>query len=273
MNSRRLIVASLIALLLAGGVTFFVSRKLLSRNSSASRLQHYVAASRPLQPGEVLKPEDLTLVEWPAAKPLAGAFTKPGDVAGRAVIYPVAASQPVLQEYLAAPGSVIGLTTKIPEGMRATSVRSDEVVGVAGFLFPGSHVDVLVTFRSDRFPTPATQIVLQDVEVLTVGHKVQPDPQGKPESVNVVTLLLTPEDSQKLVLASSQGGIQFVLRNGADHSRVDAVPMQMAQLSGPAPAPSAAATPAITPRPHLPIKEPYVVETILGDKRTTRSFE
>ncbi len=176
----------------------------------------------------------------------------------------------MLEDYLAAPGSGIGLTTKIPEGMRATSVKSDEIVGVAGFLFPGSHVDVLVTFRSDRFPTPATQIVLQDVEVLTVGQKLQPDPQGKPETVNVVTLLLTPEDSQKLVLASSQGGIQFVLRNGADHTRIDAMPVQIAQLSGAAsPMPAA----AVTPRPHLPMREPYVVETILGDKHSTKSFE
>jgi len=269
MNSRRLLTALLIALLLAGGVTFYVSRKLVGRATPAAQTLHYVAAWRTLQPGEVLKPEDLTLVDWPAAKPLSGAFTKTGDLAGRAVIYPIAGSQPILLDYLAAPGSVIGLTARIPEGMRATSVKSDEVVGVAGFLFPGSHVDVLVTFRSDRLPAPETQIVLQDVEVLTVGQKLQPDPQGKPETVNVVTLLLTPEDSQKLVLASSQGGIQFVLRNGADHGKVDAVPMQMAQLSGPLPA-----TPAVvTPRPHLPIKEPYVVETILGDKHSTRSFE
>jgi pilus assembly protein CpaB len=151
--------------------------------------------------------------------------------------------------------------------MRATSVKSDEVLGVAGFLYPGAHVDVLVTLRSDRLPTPATQIVLQDVEVLTTGQKLQPDPQGKPETVNVVTLLLTPEDSQKLVLASSQGGIQFVLRNGADRTRVAATPMQVAQLSGPPPAA------AVTHREHLPMKETYVVETINGDKRSTQSFQ
>jgi len=270
MNSRRLLIALLIALLLSGCVTFVISRKLMSRTAKAVQFQRYVAASRALQPGEVLKPEDLTLIDWPASHALSGAFSKAGDLTGRAVIYPVAGSQPLLQEYLAAPGSVIGLTTKIPEGMRATSVKSDEVVGVAGFLFPGSHVDVLVTFRTDRFPTPATQIVLQDVEVLTVGQKLQPDPQGKPETVNVVTLLLTPQDSQRLVLASSQGGIQFVLRNGADHGKVEAAPMQIAQLSG---APPAAAGPAVTPHVHLPMKEPYVVETILGDKRSSRSFE
>jgi pilus assembly protein CpaB len=187
------------------------------------------------------------------------------------VIYPVAASQPILDGYLAAPGSGIGITTKIPEGMRATSVKSDEIVGVAGFLFPGSHVDVLVTFRSDGLPAPATQIVLQDVEVLTVGQKLQPDPQGKPDTVSVVTLLLTPEDAQKLVLASSQGSIQFVLRNGADHTRVDAMPVQIAQLAGVRPM----AVPAmvVTPRHSVPMKDADVVETILGDKRSTKSFE
>jgi pilus assembly protein CpaB len=269
MNSRRLLIALLLALLLSGAATFFISRKLVARNASRSNLHHYVAAARALQAGEELKPEDLKLVAWPAAIALPDAFSKIAELAGRAVIYPVAASQPILEGYLAAPGSGIGLTTKIPEGMRATSVKSDEIVGVAGFLFPGSHVDVLVTFRTDRVPTPATQIVLQDVEVLTVGQKLQPDPQGKPETVNVVTLLLTPEDAQKLVLASSQGGVQFVLRNGADHTRVKAAAVQMAQLSGAEPLPAA----TVTPRLRLPIKEPYVVETILGDKRSTKSFE
>ncbi len=271
MNSRRILLALLIALLLSGAVTFIVSRKLMARGKVPSNLQHYVAAARILDAGQVLQPDDLVLIDWPASTPLPHAFTKIGDLVGRAVIYPVGASEPILESYLAAPGSGIGLTTKIPEGMRATSVKSDEVVGVAGFLFPGSHVDVLVTFRSDRLPTPETQIVLQDVEVLTVGQKLQPDPQGKPESVNVVTLLLTPEDAQKLVLASAQGNIQFVLRNGADHTKVAAVPVQMAQLSGAAPTPTPVA--AVTPRPHLPIKEPYVVETILGDKHSTKSFE
>ncbi len=269
MNSRRLALALIVALLLSGAVTYIISRKLSGRNLNRSGSSHrYVAASHALQAGEVLKTEDLGLVDWPASLPLPKAFTKVADVAGRAVIYPLAASQPILEDYLAAPGSGIGLTVKIPEGMRATSVKSDEIVGVAGFLFPGSHVDVLVTFRSDRFPTPATQIVLQNVEVLTAGQKIEPDPEGKPENVNVVTLLLTPEDAQKVVLASTQGTIQFVLRNGADHTQVKATPVQIAQLSGAEPA-----TAPVTSRRRLPIKEPYVVETILGDKRSTKSFE
>lgn len=270
MTSRRVLLALLIALLLSGGVTFFLSRKLIPRANSRSSLQRYVASSRPLQAGEMLKPEDLILTDWPSPVPLPNAFTQPGDLAGRAVIYPVAPSAPILDSYLAAPGSGIGLTTKIPEGMRATSVKSDEIVGVAGFLFPGSHVDVLVTLRSDRMPTPETQIVLQDVEVLTVGQKLEADPAGKPETVNVVTLLLTPEDAQKLVLASTQGSIQFVLRNSADHTKVLARPVQMAQLAGDTPP---AASSAVTAHHRSPIGEAYTVETIVGDKRTSKSFE
>lgn len=270
MNSRRLLVALVLALLLSGGVTFFISRKLAGHGTPHASVARYVAAAHALQAGDVLKPEDLTLVEWPSSISLPHAFTKTADVAGRAVIYPVAASQPILEGYLAAPGSGIGLTTKIPEGMRATAVKSDEIVGVAGFLFPGSHVDVLVTFRADGLPSPATQIVLQDVEVLTIGQKLEPDPQGKPETVNVVTLLLTPEDSQKLVLASSQGSIQFVLRNGSDHTRVPVTPIQVSQLVGAQPL---ATLTAVTPRRHLPMKEADTVETILGEKRSTKSFE
>ena len=191
-----------------------------------------MAASRPLQPGEELKADSLILIDWPAKLALEGGFTKVEELVGRAVIYPIAAQQPILQAYLAAPGSGIGLTVKIPEGMRATSVRSDEIVGVAGFLFPGSHVDVLVTFRGDAVPQPETQIVLQDVEVLTVGQKIEPEPGGKAETVGVVTLLLTPADAQKVVLASTQGSIHFVLRNGADRGHVDSVPVSVAQLTG-----------------------------------------
>jgi pilus assembly protein CpaB len=269
MNSRRLAIAFLLALFLSGAVTYVISRKLVAHTTTHSSAHRYVAPSRSLQAGEVLKAEELLLVDWPDSIPLANTFTKVADLAGRAVIYPVAASQPILENYLAAPGSGIGLAVKIPDGMRATSVKSDEIVGVAGFLFPGSHVDVLVTFRTDRLPAPATQIVLQDVEVLTVGQKLEPDPQGKPENVSVVTLLLTPEDAQKLVLASTQGGIQFVLRNGSDHVHVNSMPVQIAQLSGVAAQPP----PTITPRPHLPMKQLDTVETILGDKRTTKSFE
>ncbi len=270
MNARRLVIALLIALLLSGGMTFFISRKLSNRNTARPQTRRYVAASRPVQAGEVLKLENLTLVDWPEGIPVQGGFKKPEELVGRSIIFPVASGQPILDAYLAMPGSGIGLTVKIPEGMRATSVKSDEVVGVAGFLFPGSHVDVLVTFRSDKAATPvtATQIVLQDVEVLTTGQNFEPDPQGKAQSTNVVTLLLTPQDAQKVVLAASQGTIQLVLRNGADRGRVDPVPIEITALSGPeTPHPTGGRATAGSNN------HGYVVETIIGDKHSTARFE
>ena len=225
MNSRRLLIALFAALLLSGGITFFLNRKISRRmKAPAVTTLKYVAAAQPLQVGEVLKPENLTLVEWPDKLPLEGPFTRVDELAGRVLISPVAAQQPVLARYLAQPGSGMGLAVNIPEGMRATSVRSDEVVGVAGFLLPGSHVDVLVTFRGENTSSSATQIVLQDVEILTIDQKVAPDATAKAEKAGVVTLLLKPEEAQKLVLASTQGTIHFVLRNGADHEKPVAVP-------------------------------------------------
>ncbi len=271
MNPRRLVIALLIALLLSGAMTFFISRKVASRSSVRPQTRRYVAASRPLQSGELLKADSLVMVDWPDSVPVQGGFKKPEELAGRAVIYPVASGQPILDSYLAMPGSGIGLTVKIPEGMRATSVKSDEVVGVAGFLFPGSHVDVLVTFHSDKGTTPVTetQIVLQDVEVLTTGQNFEPDPQGKAQSTNVVTLLLTPQDAQKMSLAASQGTIQFVLRNGADRGRVNPVPIEITALSGPeTPHPTGGRA-----APRNVNNEGYVVETIIGDKHSIVRFE
>jgi pilus assembly protein CpaB len=272
MDRRRLTIALLAALLLSGAVTFFLSRKINVRNGKAvpQVTLKYVAASRLVQPGEVLKADNLSLIDWPAKLPLEGGFTKMEELLGRAVIYPIAARQPILQSYLAVPGSGIGLTVKIPEGMRATSVRSDEIVGVAGFLFPGAHVDVLVTFRGDAASVPETQIVLQDVEVLTVGQKIEPEPGGKAETVGVVTVLLTPADTQKVALSLSQGTIHFALRNGADRGHIDSAPVSVAQLMGESGRSrvSNGATGAPTAR-----KPAYVVETILGDKRATAEFE
>ena len=270
MNSRRLLIALLAALLLSGAITYFLNRKISRRLAATPPVTtlKYVAAAKPLPAGEVLKAENLTLVEWPEKLPLEGPFTRIEEVEGRVLICQIGARQPLLSSYLAQPGSGLGLAVNIPEGMRATSVRTDEVVGVAGFLLPGSHVDVLVTFRGETPSSSATQIVLQDVEVLTVDQKVSPDPGAKPEKAGVVTLLLKPEEAQRLVLASTQGSIHFVLRNGADHAKSAAVPVQVTALLG---APRSAG-PNVARAP-LASKHAYEVETILGDKHATSQFE
>ncbi len=267
--ARRLMSALLVALVISGLFTFWLSRRVNRTRAVAQAPNQYVAAARPLDPGETLRREDLTLTDWPKSHPLAGTFTRVEDVVGRAVLYPVAAGEPVLDRQLATAGSGIGLTGKIPTGMRAIALRSDEVVGVAGFLMPGTHVDVLVTYHDSSHPDPLTATVLQDAEVLAAGHQVQPDPTGKPMTVDVVTLLLSPEDAEKAVLASSQGNIHFVLRNGGDHAPDKATPLGLNQLvSMPSVRPSYARPAA--PRAAAP--KPWVVETLMGNKLTTDSF-
>jgi pilus assembly protein CpaB len=151
--------------------------------------------------------------------------------------------------------------------MRAIALSSNEVIGVAGFLMPGTHVDVLVTYHDESNPEPITATVLQDAEVLAAGHQVQPDPTGKPSTVDVVTLLLSPEDAEKAVLASAQGSIHFVLRNGGDHAEAKAAPVALPQL---------ASFPGGVHEHHSVARAtgpaPWVVETMLGAKRTTASF-
>lgn len=243
------------------------------RNRNAAQAPtRYVAAARNLDAGETLKREDVTLVDWPKSMPLTGAFNKIDDVVGRAVLYPLGAGEPVLDRHLAAPGSGLGLTGKIPSGMRAIALRSDEVVGVAGFLMPGTHVDVLVTYHDTTHPDPLTATVLQDAEVLAAGHQVQPDPTGKPASVDVVTLLLAPEDAEKAVLASAQGSIHFVLRNGGDHEQADAKPVALGQLASVPSAKPAVASLPVVKKPKAPESKPWVVETLLGTKSSTESF-
>jgi pilus assembly protein CpaB len=238
-----------------------------------------VAAAQDLTVGATLTDKDLTLVEWPADLPLAGSFSDKQAVIGRPVIYSMTAREPILERDLAVAGSGIGLSAKIPPGMRATAVRSNEIVGVAGFLYPGSHVDVLATYSPQGGTGAITQTVLQDVEVLTAGQAIEPDPQGKPQSVNVVTLLLSPEDSQRLLLTSSQGTIQFVLRSGADQKKEDISPTRQDQLASGSRLPAPSAPPArvkvVRRAAPPPPKAPpvYALEVIQGSQRSVHKFD
>jgi pilus assembly protein CpaB len=268
MNAKRLMMALLAALLISGLSTFWLSRRLAGANHvGPPQKLLMVAANKTLEAGELLKPESLRLVESPVA--LSGSFPKVEQVAGRVVLFPLSKDQPVLNSYLAPVGVGVGLTAKIPSGMRAISVSSDEVVGVAGFLLPGTHVDVLLTYHSDKSPDARTATVLQDVVVLAAGQQIRPDPEGKPTNDNnVVTLLLEPEDSEKLVLATSLGAIHFVLRNGADKEQVASSSVGLDELTG-VTAPVATAEPAVATPSR---RKPYQVETILGDKEVVRTF-
>lgn len=273
--ARRLMTALLLALVVSGAAVYLLSRKISHTQQPAGQPPaKYVAAVQNVDPGQVLRRQDLKLIEWPRNNPLSGSFVKIDDVVGRAVLYPLAAGQPVLDQELAPAGTGVGITAKIPSGMRAIALRSDEVVGVAGFLMPGTHVDVLVTYHDSKNPDPITATVLQDAEVLAVGHKLQPDPSGKPTNVDVVTLLLSPQDAEKAVMASSQGSIHFVLRNGGDRVEAATTPVlleQLAEMPAGHPGRSRGYT-AVRGSVKPAHQKQWVVETMLGTKRTTDSF-
>src|SRR5947199_425719 len=185
------------AALLSLGIAFFFSKKLSIRRAHAATTQ-IVTTTGELPSGITLAAKDVTLVDWPSDFPLQGSYGKVEDVIGHPLLNALGSKEPILKRNLGLEGSGIGLSGRIPPGMRATAVRSNGIVGVAGFLYPGSHVDVVATYTPPGSQT-ATQTVLQDVEVLSTGTSVEPDPQGKPQTVNVVTLLLTPENSQKML--------------------------------------------------------------------------
>lgn len=269
MDNRRIALALIIALVVSAGATFIFYSKVRKQREAPVKMNKIVAAKDVLRAGTQLSADNVALIDWPQNIALQGSYTKIEDVVGRPLIQPVAANQPILESSLAQPGSGLGLTVRIPEGMRAVSVSSNAVVGVAGFLYPGSHVDVLVTYRPPNEQNPITQTVLQNVEVLSAGQKIEADPQGKPETVNVVTLLLNPVDSEKLVLATSQGSIHFVLRNGVDTNSTTTPGISVTELMTGKPKPKPPVRVARVAKP----ANFYVVETISGTKKSSEKFE
>ena len=268
-----MLLAFLMAIAVAGTLTYVLVRRSRANAAEQSRMIHIVAAARDLASGVTLTPKDVMLVDWPGEVALPGSFSKVEDVVDHPVLYSLKAKEPVLERELAIKGSGSGLSAMIPPGMRATAVRSNEIVGVAGFLNPGSHVDVLATYSQQGGSGYVTQTILQNVEVLTAGQTIEPDPQGKPQAVNVVTLVLTPEDSQKLQLTSTQGTLQFVLRNGTDEKTADIKPARLDQLI---PAAQSAVPPAMAKngpkRAAAPPPPVYTLEVIQGTVRKEQKF-
>jgi pilus assembly protein CpaB len=247
----------------------------MTANAQHRQAAQIVVAATELPQGVTLSQKDVALLDWYSDALPSGAFTKTDAVVGHPLLYSMSAKEPILQRDLGVEGAGIGLAGKIPEGMRAVAVRSNEIVGVAGFLYPGSRVDLLMTFTPPGASIPVTETVLQNVEILTAGQLIEPDPQGKPQQVNVVTLLLGPEDSQKLQLASAQGNIQFVLRSGADQKKIAELrPTRLDELVvGSKPAPVVAA-PGVrhAPRKAPPAQPIYMLEVIQGTQRSVQKF-
>jgi pilus assembly protein CpaB len=266
------------ALLISIVITsIFYMRVTRAQASGRPLTKHVVAATVALQPGVPLTADNLTEISWPLNVSVEGLIEKKEDAVGRIPMYALEAKEPLLKHDLASNGS-FGLAAKIPDGMRATSVKTNEVMNISGFIFPGSHVDVLVTLRGENNMTGTTRTVLQDVQVLATGTKTDPDPNGKPENVSVVTLLVTPEESEKLALAQNhaaqnQGSLHFVLRNGGDSARPNTAPVDMAELAG---LPQKAQQPEMAHTRRAPARKlpaPYTVETMSGGKITVTRFQ
>lgn len=274
MQKRRVLIALAVALGLSAIFTLWLGSRVSRQHGSGGKLQ-YVALTKNIDAGAVIHAEDLKQVSWPSDMPLVGAFARNDEVVGKSVLYPLQEGEPLTVRQLA---TNAGLSARIPAGMRAISLKSNEVVGVAGYLLPGTHVDVLVTVRTTSSGDPITTIVLQDAQVLTAGEKMQPDPDGHASKVDVVTLLVSPEDAEKIVLASSQGTVHFVLRNGGDHAVADSQPMNLsalgAQVGTVAPA-APAARPAHAPSQPThpqPKTSAYSIQVRRGDKDSVETF-
>ncbi len=296
-------IIAVVALILSGGTAYLAWRVMRTRVKPPEETTKIIVAAKKLDLGARLAPDDLKESNWPAATPLEGSFSDPTKIVGRGVIVSMMPNEPVLDSKLAPVEAGAGLTAVIPDGMRAISIPVNVVIGVSGFVLPGSRVDLILTgvppddVKGAKDNEMASKIILENLQVLAVGQNVQKDAEGKPQTVPVATLLVTPEQSEKIALAHGEGRIQLALRNPLDIKTVDpalvtktqlyttsaaeAVPVppvakkqppkrgsapKAAKVSKPAPPP-----PEVAPAPQLPTK--FTVEVIQGTKRGTVTFD
>jgi pilus assembly protein CpaB len=235
-----------------------------------------VVAGTDLELGAELTSGDIRIIDWPANAVPKGAISDPKEVIGRGLVLPLIENEPILPMKLASREAGAGLPPAIPPGLRAVSVRVNEVIGVAGYVVPGTRVDVLVTVSpSQQSQDMTSKVILTDVQVLAAGTKIdQNADKGKPMPVTVVTLLVTPAEAERLTLASTEGKIQLALRNPLDKTNPQTLGVRPSMLLGTAPpvrqvntrSAVAANTPAPPPQAIVP-DSPTTVEMIRGDKR------
>ncbi|CAN5898579.1 Flp pilus assembly protein CpaB [soil metagenome] len=234
-RKRRKWMALVLALVSGGAAGYlalgYINRPLSPRSASASATTHIVVAARDLALGTLLAPGDVKTIDWPSLTVPPGYATREDEVLGRGLITPVSANEPLMTAKLADKEAGGGLPIVIPEGMRAVSVKVDEVIGVAGFVLPGTRVDVLVTLTpsADR-EEAATRVILQNVRTVASGQTIQKDANGEPQNATVITLLVTPEEAEKLTLAATEGQIQLALRNTLDMAEVETDGIKAATL-------------------------------------------
>lgn len=282
--NRRLISVFVFALIVASLTSFVIYRLIVLRVPTSTKptvSNRIVVASHDLQVGALIREEDLSVVISSGSIPASAIKTKT-DAAGRGVIATIYQNEPILEQRLAPRGAGAGLAATIPMGKRAVALRVNEVVGLAGFVLPGMRVDVLVAGNAPGRDTTLCRTVLQNIEVLSAGQKIEKNIDGKPEQAQVVNLLVTPDQAEVLNLASSETKVQLVLRNPLDTQEQVTHGTSIAGLFGvseskPAVAP-AAFNPPLPVRPRAavaPAHEPEVatIEVFNGAKRSEQKFE
>jgi pilus assembly protein CpaB len=294
--NKRLIGVVVFALVIAGAASLLLFKLLAKRFDAQAQPAggKVVVASRNLEIGTMIKPPDIKLVDWSGTPP-PGSSRRLEDALERGVISTVYSGEPILDSRLAGRGAGAGMAAIIPVGMRAVAVRVNDVVGVAGFVTPGMRVDVLIMGNPPNAQSQVngtlSRTLLQNIEILSAGQQIQKDAEGKPVSVPVVNMLVTPEQAEILSLASNEARIQLVLRNPLDKDQVKTPGTAMARLftgdvapvvrqPAPKPVPRVVALKPIVkmdPPPPAPepekVKPPLIVEVIHGSKAGTRKAE
>jgi pilus assembly protein CpaB len=273
MTRVRIFAVFLMAILAGGGLAYGTYDYLqnVPVKTVSVPTKKVVVANANLSLGRQLKREDLATLDWPAAAAPEGAFEDPQAIVDRGLIVSVVKNEPILPAKLASKEAGAGLPPIIPPGKRALSVRVNEVIGVAGYVLPGTRVDVVATGNAGtKTDDVTTKVVLQNVEVLAAGTRLEQDtPDGKPMQVTVVTLLVTPEESERLTLASTEGKIQLALRNPLDTETPVTSGIKPGVLLGQVAArPQTVRRPAVPGQPAPLPPPPPSVEVIKGDKRT-----
>ena len=277
MNRTRLLLIGFVALALGAFVSFFVYRTLKAGTASNTPPgTDVVVAAGDLAVGVKVEEKDVKVVRYPAADLPANCFHLPKSVIGRGVILPIAKGDFILSNKVAGENAGYGLPALIPPGMRAVPVRVNEVIGVSGWVTPGTRVDVLLTGNSSGASEQQTTTVLENVAVIANGKNLERNSGGEPQTSTVITLLVSPDDAQKLTLASTQGKIQLALRNPLDTKQQDLAPVRTDALYRNVPTQAPAA-----PRPKLkrtaaPVAPPpstaYTVEIYRGPKKDIKTF-
>ena len=277
MNRNRLLLIGVVALALGALVSLGVYENLKSKNSRDTRPgSDVLVASGDIQVGAKLSDSDVRVVHYPDGSMPPNIFHAKSEVVGRGVILPISQGEFILPSKLAGENAGYGLPGLIPPGMRAMSVRVNEVVSVAGFVLPGTRVDVLLTGTPGGNGDQQTTTVLENVAVIAVGPHLERNSSGEPQSSPVITLLVSPDDSQRLTLASTEGRIQLVLRNPLDTRQQDLNSVSTGSLyrRGSAPIPVA----VTKPRPKRtaveapPAPTVYSIEVIRGNKKDEQKF-